>query len=609
VALPTEYIELPYIYGDGSTWLNTGFCPTTSFPTYYYSIHCKLELTTLPEHSEYMGLLGLVQYTPTEEYTMTFLSLRRPSYNDNYVDFQVNGSGGQSGAFYTNEPIEIDWNDNGTVVFTHQGYTRTHGSSSPFRPSTQGGPPTTSATFGIFNVCSDTGTSGYPDSFKGKIYSVQIKRGEQFGGTKTIIREYIPALRISDGVIGFYETVVGEFLPATHGNAFKSIGSLAINYDSFINALVNRCKYLDDTSLSSTDKDKIISWLKSYDGPMNGSRLLNVGDAKRIIKRLGYRIATVSGVDKFALSSNMALSLLNAIPKYNLFSTLGDIFTSTLNEFNYNNPAIVLVEDIATFGGTLIGGGGGGAGGVSGDNGKQNVTTRGGSGWSGEESRFSYRLPDGTSGLITAAGGAGAGVNSYYHEGNAPYNRNGSNGTGGASQTISLSLPSRTVIAFVNGDGGSGGGASATKIDWGGTVAGGNATADAAGNANGGNSWSGEDYVHSGGGGAGGWNGIGTQDTPGKKYHSGPSRYRDADGEYGTNGVGGLGGYCDYTQTAQPTTVGAGGIGGISHVSDDHKCDACGGNRGNVGGFVADDATKNYLVLYEQEGASIELYY
>ena len=40
MALPLEYAEIPYIYGDGETWLDTGFTPSS----YYYSINCKFEI-------------------------------------------------------------------------------------------------------------------------------------------------------------------------------------------------------------------------------------------------------------------------------------------------------------------------------------------------------------------------------------------------------------------------------------------------------------------------------------------------------------------------------------------------------------------------------------
>jgi hypothetical protein len=410
---------------------------------------------------------------------------------------------------------------------------------------------------------------------------------------------------------GFYETVSDTFLPANHGNNFITDFSPAINARSFCNYIVKNFTYMDGTELTSSNKTQLYNFL--IEDISSPAQSITINTAMKLLYKLRFHMAgttdsiTINGNNLSALSYNTAKQLFD---KYmpadsgfrSSFCRLNQIYDNSgdLNDYNYMTFEFYFpmpTSSSYSLSGTLKGGGGGGTGGVSGDNGKVNVTTTAGVGYKGSNTVLEYTY-NGNTTTITATGGTAAGSNSYYHEGNAPYNRDGSTGNPGNTQSVSLTINAKSVLKITPGNGGSGGGGCATKKNSGGSWSANSATSTAGGDGKAYNDWSGEDWTYGCGGGAGGGSGT----TPGTSGKSGPSG-NPTSGQYGSNGVGGRGGWGDYAQTSQPITIGAGGVGGKSAVQDDVVCNANGGNGGNCGSlYLSGDggSAASVLVIVKQ---------
>lgn len=386
------------------------------------------------------------------------------------------------------------------------------------------------------------------------------------------------------------------------------MASQAINAKSFCNYVVSLCKYFNGSALSSNNKTQLYNYL--IEG-INASQLINIKTALAILNKINkYASSSISisvsnGSLTSALSYNTAKALVEkALPSKNRtkFCTLNLIYDNTgkLNSYNYMKYKFFVCSKNNTeyqLKGYIKGAGGGGSGGSSGDNGKRNVTTIGGAGYKGGDTQLKYEKPTGEDYTYTATGGAGAGQNSQYHSGNSPYCSDGRAGSNGTQSSIDISIVSKSIIKILPGYGGSGGGGAASKIDWDGTIAAENASATKGGNGAASNSWSGEDYTHAGGGGAGFGCSIGSNKWSGPS--GGGTRATTS-----SNGIGGRGGYTDINNYTQSATIGLGGYGGLAEYQDDVRCNANGGNAGNNGSFVLDTSCSatSILLICTQEG-------
>lgn len=399
--------------------------------------------------------------------------------------------------------------------------------------------------------------------------------------------------------------------------------SKAVNYNSFVKGIIKRCRYINGNELSKEDKQKLYDFIfyrYSY-FISNVHNVLSIGMAKTIIGEFSSRTEVTqfrADLGKQALSLNSAKKLLSKLNKEELhsFAKIGDVYGSNeFNDWNYAEQIFQIIDrpEEIQFKGILYGGGAGGGGGVCGGNGKNNVTSIGGIGSNGSPSKiFINKRSELTDkyDFIANGGTANTNKNSYYHEGEGLYRRNGYNGNDGESVIVDVKVYKGYLINIVCGAGGSGGGGCATKINWNGTIEASPANGLNGGNGNGGNSWasgSNSDGVLGGGGGSSGYKNLYIEKvvgTLGNTYRS-----NVGDGSYIAGSVWdkGKGGRSTSSKSAenfvkqpdQPNTIGTGGIGGNANGNSATFAVACGGNAGNSGGFVADNSIKDYLIKFE----------
>lgn len=403
--------------------------------------------------------------------------------------------------------------------------------------------------------------------------------------------------------------------------------SRAVNYNSFIKGLINRCRYVNGNALSKEDKQKIFDYILynySYFIPSNIHSAITIKSAKIILGLFTDRTDVLSyktEIGEYVLSLNSARKLLSNLNEEELkvFAKIGDIYgTYEFNNWNYAEQKFYYIDkpEIISLKGTLIGGGGGGSGGLCGDNGKVNGTITVPAGDNGWYTRILINKTLSEKADASAHAGVGGAENKQYHEGNAPYEKAGKDGVNGARVSIDLPVYRGQYIHIVNGYGGSGSGGAAVKVN-----SNFNYTSGAPSGYNGGaglerNSWVGEDACCGGGGGAGGIKYIDYHmitGNPGADAHSGPSGQLGAWNKATSwnKGRGGRGGWNNNMawssnagsgnpgQPEQPNTIGAGGYKGRTAYRDDERVMASGGNAGNTGGFVVDDSCKDYLIMFK----------
>lgn len=399
--------------------------------------------------------------------------------------------------------------------------------------------------------------------------------------------------------------------------------SKAVNFNSFVNGLIKRCRYINGNELSKEDKQKIYDYILDRNSYIisNVHSVLNIRTAKLILTMFSNRTEVIQyrgNLGKQALSLNSARNLLNKLSKkeLNSFAKIGDVYgKNEFNDWNYAEQLFTYIDrpEEIQFRGTLYGGGAGGGGGICGGNGKKNVTTIGGVGSNGSPSKLFVNkraeISDNYD-FIANGGIANPNKNSYYHEGEGLYRRNGYNGGDGESVSIDVKIFRGYMIDIVCGAGGAGGGGCATKINWDGTIEASAANGLNGGNGNGGNSWTSgnnSDGVLGGGGGSSGYKNLYIEEVVGTLGNSYRSNVGDSSYISGNVWNKGKGGRSTSTksvetfvkQSDQPNTIGTGGYGGSANGIQATFAVACGGNAGNSGGFVADDSIKNYLIMFK----------
>ena len=376
--------------------------------------------------------------------------------------------------------------------------------------------------------------------------------------------------------------------------------SKAINAKSFCNYIVSVCKYFDGTALSSDNQTQLYNYLIEGVTP---STLLNIRTALAILNRI-YNLMTDSnksvtvsnGTLSSALSYNSAKALVDVVltSSYRTkFCRLNQIYddTGNLNSYNYMTwkfylPAASSFTSPQLIG-VLVGGGGGGSGAFAGDGDKNaSYTLITGAGASGSTSTIQIG-----STTYTSTGGPGGNSRSSGKVGGNPtVSAPGFDGTNGSVLNINITIPRKTLLSIIPGNGGGGGGGcAATAGGTTGTVTftanSGSGTSGGAGKS-GANEWAGDDDTFGGGGGGGGATGSGAT-----SQYQGPWRqsqvYVTQNGLNDSGGKGGLGGCTNIGNAeTQPNTIGAGGYKGPVYFTTDVSAVANGGNGGNSGGFV-----------------------
>lgn len=387
--------------------------------------------------------------------------------------------------------------------------------------------------------------------------------------------------------------------------------SKAVNYISFLNGVVNRCRYIDKTLVSNEDKQTILQmFLDNYSLylPDNLHTTIPLKKAVFLLTEFTNRTDVISYPTDYgltALSAKTAKKLLDrvTIDEYSVFSHILTLCSSSFNEVNYKPYRMrVLTTSSFTLKGTLIGGGGGGSGGATSDgNSKISVYLRVPAGASGTSSTLRFGAS-----TFTATGGAGGGTNNHdiTSDTDYPYRWNGTDGSAGAQTAVEGTLGSYAIIQVENGSGGGGSGGVAAKASGNATITSGAGDGLNGGNGSGNNGFSDQDGAAAGGGGGSisytvDYYGVTeTSGSVGTNYRSGQQLKDDVVATLSSNGIGGTGGYAkNITQSANDNMVGAGGKGGTTNYDDDDWCASAGGNAGNNGGFVADSSMTDYLVM------------
>lgn len=182
--VPSEYTKLEYIDTDGESWIDTGITPTATTLQFDY----KMQIL----QQEYVSLFGAVAATAPRYGFRVYYQPAGGTTN------QLNW---QSGSFV--EPQYVTWNDvlQGTVIATQgvsvfstiNGTTKTYSSSAIDL--------TQSDTMFLGTTHLGT-TSGRAPT---RIWSFKITKDG------TVVRDFVPAKRNSDNVVGMYDTVSKRF--------------------------------------------------------------------------------------------------------------------------------------------------------------------------------------------------------------------------------------------------------------------------------------------------------------------------------------------------------------------------------------------------------------
>lgn len=204
-SLPTGYTQLEYIATTGTQYIDTGFKPNPS--TVKYETTVSFDSTT-----DTRGVFGARVSGPSNQAVNVFClgGKLRLDWADSASNTYVNAVVGKIYDFscYQNKVIV-----NGT---TYSGTTA----------------KSTTALTTNFYIGNFSGTGSTYGGMVGKIYSGRLY------DNGTLIRNYIPAKRTSDSVIGMYDTVGGKFYTNagtgtfTAGSEALSGASVSIPYDT-----------------------------------------------------------------------------------------------------------------------------------------------------------------------------------------------------------------------------------------------------------------------------------------------------------------------------------------------------------------------------------------
>lgn len=196
--LPEGYTQLNYIQSTGTQYIDTGFKPSN-----YARVTADFMVDAWG--SETTFLFG-AQTSNNQRYCLGFSSsgTMRNGYGTQYTSTDIISAGTR----YT-----VDKNKN---VFTYSGSTQTWTQTAETFSNT--------LTMRLF-ACNYSSSPGY---LKGKIYNLKI-----YNNT-TLVRNFVPAKRNSDGSLGLFDTVFKEFY--TNAGTGTFVAGAEINYDFIVGA-------------------------------------------------------------------------------------------------------------------------------------------------------------------------------------------------------------------------------------------------------------------------------------------------------------------------------------------------------------------------------------
>lgn len=191
-SLPSDYVELEYIQATGTQYLNSGYIHTANT-----RIRTKLYVTQDSVHS-YQFIFG----SRKSSYNYNNLHFATRWNSSNVFCYGRTGNEQAGGSALYNQIIEVEAYQNICR------WTNEIGNSSSITSS--GTVNAGMGPIGIFCMNQSSSSGGWsPES---NTYSGNVKLYEfKIYETDTLVREYIPAKRISDNVIGLYELQTNTF--------------------------------------------------------------------------------------------------------------------------------------------------------------------------------------------------------------------------------------------------------------------------------------------------------------------------------------------------------------------------------------------------------------
>lgn len=191
--LPDGYVELEYIEATGTQWIDTGFTPNQDTRVVMVGAP-MVDAPSYPQVAGYMLGIGSIQSGTFDAY----MASNRWStiYGTAFFDGNQKSGVGERVTIDLNKNVHTVTTDGGIVVYSHTfDYTAF----------------TCAAPLKMFLI--DRDVSG---GYRGNCRAESLKIYDN--GTK--VRDMVPARRTSDGVIGMYDTVGGQFYGNDGSGAF-----------------------------------------------------------------------------------------------------------------------------------------------------------------------------------------------------------------------------------------------------------------------------------------------------------------------------------------------------------------------------------------------------
>ena len=193
------YTALQYIESTGTHWIDTGVKPTNNTNFDYDFEFISVASWNSSKWISIIGERALSDDTNStvDGYNMLSLWVNKDTFQV-AVNYGSVDTGGRSGT-----------NANGRHVYKKSGNTFYIDDKSFYSASVS-----FSANYPIYVFgCNESGVNELR-TLKGRVYSLQISNGT------TLIRNYIPAKRDSDGVVGLYDLVNSKFYTRAEGQIF-----------------------------------------------------------------------------------------------------------------------------------------------------------------------------------------------------------------------------------------------------------------------------------------------------------------------------------------------------------------------------------------------------
>jgi len=288
--LPNGYQEVEYIESTGTQWIDTG--------VYANSLTTGFEMT----------FLGKNNLTTTDGSFGTIFGGRQSSSSMQFDMSTYNGSK-SSGVFEVGNrtQVALDYTKNVKLTCSYKNavFTSCTGTATTLTPANTTSPMSVS----LFAM-HQRGTTLYYECGSLQLYSYKMYEGN------TLIRNFVPCYRISDNVIGLYDTVNDVFYDNDGTGTFtKGENVVGVLYNTLITdrtqADVDLVKTLKAKGLSGMNASELAQWNAGLKGAYNYTDLNRVGscilDLKNRCVDLGISFTTAETAYFTAIKTDWAL--------------------------------------------------------------------------------------------------------------------------------------------------------------------------------------------------------------------------------------------------------------------------------------------------------------